>query len=84
MSIIDPKIKAYRNRIREILQEMISGKLSYIEGCREILPLRRNAFIDDSDEDFLILVGIVSETDEFPLGIVRNMWGQKRTFQDRT
>jgi len=59
---------------------MLDGKLSIIEGSRQLASLRSRAEIDDFDPDFLPFVGIDSETDSFPIGNVRRYWAKESLF----
>ena len=53
---------------------MLAGKLSYIEGAREIVAAATAARLDERDADLLPFVGIVSETDALPFGEMRQHW----------
>ncbi|MDR3480628.1 MAG: DUF2489 domain-containing protein [Burkholderiaceae bacterium] len=63
-----------RKRIFETAHSMISGDISFIEGARTLSNLRHSAAIRDDDPDFMIFVGIDSETDALPIGAVRQYW----------
>ena len=49
---------------------IINDEISFIEGCRNIVSLR-NQFNLTMDQDFSPLVGVVSETDEYPEEAIR-------------
>jgi hypothetical protein len=57
----------------DVLQQILDGKTHPIEACRIVVSLRRS-FPDPQDSDLLILVGIESETDDLPVGEVRDRW----------
>ena len=55
-------------------QDMLAGRLSYIEGARKIVAARWLARLDESDPDLLPFVGIDSETEALPFGEMRTHW----------
>ena len=63
-----------RRAILEAAQDMLAGKLSYIEGSRKILFVRNAAKLDEWDPDLVPFLGIHSETDSVPLGEARAYW----------
>ena len=65
---------AARRRILEAAQDMLSGRLSYIEGARKICSARFEWGLDEWDSDLLPFVGIDSETDALPFGEQRSHW----------
>jgi hypothetical protein len=74
MSWNESEILAARGRILKTAQDMLTGKLSYIEGAREIVAAGTTARLDERDADLLPFVGIVSETDALPFGEMREHW----------
>ncbi len=60
--------------IGRLARDMLSGKLSYIEGAPPIWRLASSARLDDNDPDLRTIVAIDSETDDFPIGAVRELW----------
>ena len=48
-----------------------------MEGARRLAALRFEAAVREDDEDFMAFVAIDSETDEFPLGRVREEWSEE-------
>ena len=48
--------------------------ISYLLGARRLDSLRHGASVKDDDADFMVFVAIASETDDFPLGSVRQYW----------
>ena len=61
-----------KKEIIAIAQEMLSGKIHLISGCRMIRGLRYDT--DRSDDEFFFTFRAVdSETDHFPLGKVREL-----------
>jgi hypothetical protein len=70
--------RAYEYHLRmqliEIACAMLSGQLGIIAGARQIVRLRPNITAADFDRDFLIFVGIDSETDALPAGAERQYW----------
>lgn len=60
-----------------VIRNMLSGKIDLLVGCRKLIQLR--PYIDiEEDEDWLIIVGIESETDDVPLGNERLTWNLDR------
>lgn len=59
--------------IVKIAERLILGKIDTLEGCRQLVNLH-HTLDDNSRELFLPLVGIVSETDDFPVGDERSVW----------
>ena len=74
MSWNESEILAARRRILKAAQDMLAGKLSYIEGARKIVAAGTTARLDERDADLLPFVGIVSETDALPFGEMREHW----------
>lgn len=54
-------------------QSVLDGGLGTIEGARRLAALRLRVRAED-DPDFLVFVGIDSQTDHFPLGEERGRW----------
>jgi hypothetical protein len=62
-----------RDEIVSTAEAMLRGDVHLIEGCRRIWHLSHE--MGDSDNPvFLPIRGIESETDQFPLGDVRNQY----------
>lgn len=59
-----------REELVDVATAMIDGKMSLIEGTRKICSLR-HAVEDRDNEIFLPIRAIESETDHFPLGLMR-------------
>jgi hypothetical protein len=74
MSWNESEILAARRAILDAAQNMVVGKLSYIEGARQVFAAMVVARLDEWDEDLLPFVGIVSETDALPFGEMRAHW----------
>jgi hypothetical protein len=69
-------VLSVRRRIVSTAQAMRDAGIPYLRGARELAALRHDAEIEISDTDFLVVVAIDSETDDFPLGLVRERWNQ--------
>jgi len=65
---------AARLTIFEAVQDMLAGRLSYIEGARKICPVRFSWGLDEWDADLRCFIGIDSETDALPFGEMRAQW----------
>ena len=60
--------------IFDAAQNMLAGKLSYIEGARKIVASMRTARIGERDSDLIPFIGIVSETDALPSKQTKRSW----------
>jgi hypothetical protein len=74
MSWNESEILKARHAILDAAQDMLAGRLTYIEGARKIVAAWWESKLDEGDADFLAFVGIVSETDALPLGKMRAHW----------
>ena len=75
MGIDLAQINSCRERIRELAASMLAGETTYIEGSREMCSLFPDANVDHWSKPFVTIVAVESETDGFPLGRQRAMWG---------
>lgn len=74
MSINADYIALYRNRIIETAQQMLAGHISYIEGTRLVCSLLSDARLNGLEPPFVAFIAIDSETDNVPVGLVRDRW----------
>ena len=74
MSYDKSKVMAARLVVYEAVQDMLAGRLSYIEGARKICPARFSWGLDEWDDDIRCFIGIDSETDTLPFGKMRAHW----------
>lgn len=65
-----------RHELVEVASAMLAGDMNLIEGVRQICSLRF-AVGDPENEVFLVIRGIESETDTFPLGQPRSSYSQE-------
>ncbi|MBN9079270.1 MAG: hypothetical protein BGN87_22120 [Rhizobiales bacterium 65-79] len=70
-------VATVRKSIVDTARKMLGGECSYIEGSRVICGLLDQARLDSSKEPFLSFVSIDSETDDVPLGQVRECWSEE-------
>jgi hypothetical protein len=63
-----------RNRVVEIAQHILSGRVGVIQGARALRDIRSTVTQDALDPDFLPFIVIDSETDTLPVGDVRKFW----------
>ena len=61
-------------RVVSVATDMLSGRLSFLEGARLLSHLRVALRLPVDDPDFLPFVATDSETDHLPLGDVRRFW----------
>lgn len=74
MSTAPPEIIRSRSEILATAKKMLTGRCSYIEGSRTINALAHEARLERLEEPFVSFVAIDSETDEVPVGRVRELW----------
>lgn len=74
MSINAQLTEQTRLAIKDVCQRMEAGKVSFIEGTRQILTLAPNAALKDDDPDLVLFQGIDSETDEVPSPKLLELW----------
>jgi hypothetical protein len=74
MSWDETEIIEARHAMVEAAQDMLAGRLSYIEGAWKIVAARWAARLDERDPDMLPFEGIRSETDALPFGEMRAHW----------
>jgi hypothetical protein len=74
MSWNESEILNARHVMFDAAQDMLAGRLSYIEGARKIFAANWTARLDELDPDLLPFVAIVSETDALPFGEMRSHW----------
>jgi len=74
MSWNEGEILAARRAIFAAAQDMLAGKLSYIEGARRIVAAKVTSRLDEWDVDLVPFVGIDSDTEAFPFGGMRVHW----------
>ena len=63
MSWNESEILEARRAILDAAQDMLAGRLAYIEGARKIVATWWRSKLDERDADFLPFVGIDSETE---------------------
>ena len=61
-------------QVISIVSKMLEGQIGIIEGSRLLTQLLGYLTDDMDDEDFLIFLGNVSETDDLPVGQERQYW----------
>ena len=74
MSWNESEILKARHAIFDAAQDMLAGRLTYIEGARKIVEAWWASKLDERDADFLPFVGIDSETEALPFGEMRAHW----------
>ncbi|GGC77306.1 hypothetical protein GCM10011396_25580 [Undibacterium terreum] len=67
-------VQSVHGQIVKTAMAMQSGEMSYLLGARKLDALRHEASVKNDDEDFMVFVAIASDTDDFPLGTVREYW----------
>src|SRR5690242_15905708 len=59
--------------IIHVSRSILDQSMGVIEGARLLAALRFRVRAEN-DDDFLVFTGIASQTDDFPIGEVRNHW----------
>jgi hypothetical protein len=67
-------VNSVREKIVQAAQAMLNGNLSYLLGARRMDSLRHDAKVKGDDKDFMVFAAIVSDTDDYPIGSVRDLW----------
>jgi hypothetical protein len=70
-------VASVRERVVETARSMLNGDLNFLEGARTLVDLRHEAAVRDDDSDFMVFVAIDSETDNLPIGAIRQHWPQE-------
>ena len=73
----EPDVSAARKRVGELASDMLKERISFIEGARELSSLRFDAAADENDVDFMVFVGIDSESDHLPIGDQKKLWSSE-------
>ena len=63
-----------RRKAAATARDILSGQMDILEGARLLSSLRSDVDIPDDDPDFETFVLIDSETDNLPVGGVRELW----------
>lgn len=63
-----------QKRIVVIAQFALDGTMSILEAARALCPLLHSCPTAASKEDFNLIIGVDSETDDPPVGWVRREW----------
>ena len=70
-------VESVRLKVVETARAMLDGQMSYLLGARRLDSLRHDVSVSDDDADFMVFVAIASDTDDYPLGPVRELWDQE-------
>jgi hypothetical protein len=70
-------IKKQRQKVVDLLRDVIDGKTSILVASRQIVQLRFEIDFDENDKDILAFVGIDSESDSLPIGPERAYWSEE-------
>jgi hypothetical protein len=63
-----------RRKVLDLATDILGGRIGLIEGSRALSHLRHEVEVKEPDRDFLIFVGVDSETDHLPIGEERKSW----------
>ncbi len=70
-------VATVRERVVATARSMVDGSFSFLEGARTLSALRHDAAVREDDSDFMTFVAIDSETDDLPIGAIRQHWSQE-------
>jgi hypothetical protein len=70
-------VETIRSKVVETAQAMLDGQMSYLMGARRLDSLRHDAKVRDDDSDFMVFGAIASDTDDYPIGAVCELWDKK-------
>lgn len=62
------------HEIVRVARRIVDGSVGVIAGAREMTRVHFRSHSKERDEDFIVFVGIDSETDDLPVGEVRKHW----------
>src|SRR3954462_8714372 len=75
MSLADSNSGTAEQNVAQVAQAILDGRISIIAGARQIRRFcGRHAGVDEHDPDLNTFVGIDSETDDLPIGDIRQYW----------
>lgn len=60
-------------RAREVAQAVLDGRITVLEAVRQLVSLAHTDAVADL-EDRRFIIAVESETDNLPVGEVRNLW----------
>ena len=66
--------RSIRLQVIDTARAMLKRQTSFLAGVRKLVALRHDAGVADNDPDFMVFVVIESDTDELPIGTVRDHW----------
>jgi hypothetical protein len=70
-----PAVGTKEQKVTQIARDILDGRVGIIDGAREIRRFCGGHLgFDERDPDLNIFVGIDSETDDLPIGNVRQYW----------
>jgi len=77
MSLPEIIVAANRQKVAQIAEEVLDGRVGIIAGARRISTLcGGHVGLDEFDPDFRTFIAIDSETDDLPIGQTRQHWSQ--------
>lgn len=80
------RIEAFAE-LRAAVTDLKSGEVSFVEGVRRVLSVRRRIGAPDFDTDFMVLVAVDSQSDHLPVGgaklFASPAWLQQSTQEER-
>ena len=65
-----------RNQVVEVCEAILHEEIGVLLGVRQLCRLHYDLF-DQVDDDFVLFIGINSETDSLPIGDERQYWNEK-------
>ena len=68
------QIQSARRQVVRTARAMLALETNFLLGARQLASLLNQAGLPENDKDFMTFAGIDSETDDLPLGDVRQQW----------
>lgn len=67
-----------RDRIVDLARGILSGKVDFLEGVRQVASFSRRLSNSESGQAALdTFIAVDSETEDFPLGSARHLWARE-------
>ena len=67
-------VQSARRQVVGIARAMLAHEINFLLGARRLASLWHQTGVQDNDSDFATFTSIDSETDDLPLGDMRQQW----------
>lgn len=69
-------LRAVQDQVVEVCRAILNGETKVLSGVRKLCRLHYELF-EQIDDDFVLFIGIDSETDDLPIGDERQYWNEE-------